>query len=149
VDPTRFDRNIPMGRGMAITASAGPVSNVLLALLAAVILGLGLRYGGAAFGPGTAARTLFYGDFLGGRFLPGLIPINVGLAVFNLLPVPPLDGSRIAAWLMPTRLREQWHAFERMAPFLLLFVFFFAGRLVSGPIFEVTSWLVALVNFIA
>jgi Zn-dependent protease len=149
VDPTRFRRNVPMGRGMAITASAGPVANLVLALAAAILLGLGLRFAGDAFGPGSAARSLLFAQVIDGRYMPGLIPINVSLAIFNLLPIPPLDGSRIAAWLMPTRLREQWFAFERLAPFLLLFVFFFAGRLVSGPIFEVTSWFVALVNLIA
>jgi Zn-dependent protease len=54
--------------------------------------------------------------------------------VFNLLPIPPLDGSRVVDNFLPARLRPQWEAFSRLAPFLLLAVVFFGWRIVAVPI---------------
>lgn len=122
VNPTRFRRGVGMGTGMAITASAGPISNVLLAVLCTLLLGLVQRLAPqAAWGP--PAQQL----------LAITITINVGLALFNLIPVPPLDGSRIVDGLMPFRFRPQWDAFTRVAPVLLIAIFFFGGRLIAGP----------------
>jgi len=136
IDPSRFRRGISMNAGMALTASAGPLANVLLAVLAAVGLGLTARFAPQA---SEAWTTLLWG-LLGG---------NVGLAIFNLIPLPPLDGSRIVAWFIPYRLRPAWEGVERLAPFLLLFVFFFGGRLVSGPVNYLGGLLVDLARLIA
>ena len=134
VDPTRFRRDVSMARGMAITASAGPLSNAVMALLSAVALGLGAR----------AAPAFMEGDGPVVFFLVSMLQLNVGLALFNLIPIPPLDGSRIVAWLMPNGLREQWHQLERFAPLLILAVFWFGGRLVSGPIYAASNLLIRL-----
>ncbi len=138
VDPARFRRDVSMGKGMAITASAGPLSNVVLAVLATVALGLLYRFQGGPSGWAHTAAVL----------LSDAIMLNVALALFNLIPVPPLDGSRIVAWLMPYRLRDQWHAVEQYAPFLLLAVFFFGGRLISGPAGAFVGLLERLLNLI-
>ncbi len=139
VNPARFWRDVNMSSGMAITASAGPLSNVLLATVAAVLLGLGLRF----------APELVERDTPGHLFLLAMMQMNVGLALFNMLPVPPLDGSRIVAWLLPYRLQQQWHQLEQFAPFLLIAVFWFGGRLVSGPILLVAGLLRRLALTIA
>jgi Zn-dependent protease len=139
VDPARFRRNVTMGKGMAITASAGPLSNVVLALLAAVGLGLAFRLAPELVEPGQALRF----------FLVNMVLLNVSLALFNLIPIPPLDGSRIVAWLLPFRLRATWHDLERFSPFLLIAVFMFGGRLVSGPIQAVTTLLFELTRALA
>jgi Zn-dependent protease len=139
VDPARFRRDVPMGRGMAITASAGPLSNVLLALLSAIGLGLAFRLAPELVESGQPLRF----------FLVNMVLLNVSLALFNLIPIPPLDGSRIVAWLLPYRLRNQWHELERFAPFLLIAVFMFGGRLVSGPIQAVTALLFELTRALA
>ena len=62
-----------------------------------------------------------------------LLYMNVGLALFNMLPVPPLDGSRIVAWLLPTRFRDQWHQLETFSPFILL-ALFWLGRDLLGAV---------------
>jgi len=136
VDPTRFRRDFSMGAGMAITASAGPISNVILAALAAVGIGVSARFG--VGGEGMLAELLW-----------GLMGMNVGLAIFNLIPLPPLDGSRIVAWLMPDRMRDAWHALERFAPLLLIAIFYFGGRLVAGPVNLLGGLLVQLARLIA
>ncbi|HSN91200.1 MAG TPA: site-2 protease family protein [Anaeromyxobacteraceae bacterium] len=123
VNPARFRRDVSMGRGMAITAAAGPVSNVLLALACAVLLGLLVRYAPDLVGPRSAGRTL----------LVVAIGMNVNLALFNLLPVPPLDGSRIVDGFVPYRLRPRWEAFTAYAPFMLVAIFLFGGRIIAGP----------------
>jgi Zn-dependent protease len=139
VNPARFRRDVTMARGMAITASAGPLANVLLATVAAILLGLGVRFAPDLVAPDGGARFFLY----------AMLQMNVGLAIFNLLPLPPLDGSRIVAWLLPYRLQHQWHQLEQFAPFLLLLVFWVGGRIVSGPIYLVTDLLLGLARTLA
>lgn len=139
VNPARFRRDVTMAKGMAITASAGPLSNVLLATVAAALLGLGARFAPDLVAPDGAAAF----------FLVATMRMNVGLALFNMLPVPPLDGSRIVAWLLPYRLQQQWHQLEQFAPFLLIAVFWYGGRLVAGPISFVTDLLFGLARTLA
>lgn len=119
IDPSRFRQDVSMSRGMAITASAGPLSNLALAIGGTLILGLTIRF---ELGVATIAP-----------FLLQVIALNVMLALFNLIPIPPLDGSRVVAWLMPTRMAHQWHAVERFAPILLIVIFMFGGRVIRGP----------------
>ncbi len=138
VDPARFRRGVHMGRGMAWTAAAGPASNLLLAVLAAVTIGLLARAAPGALGRGGGVIEL----------LVNLLQVNIALALFNLIPVPPLDGSRIVDGYVSARLRPAWERVTALAPFLLLAVFFFGGRLISGPFMVVFNLLANLVNVI-
>jgi Zn-dependent protease len=124
VDPSRFNRNVRMTTGDIIVSSAGPLSNLLLGTLAAVLLGLLARFAPSAVGGGSAGAALL------GR----LMLVNAGLAVFNLLPIPPLDGGHVAESLMPYRWRGAWEQFARISPFLLLFVVLLGGAYIAGPI---------------
>jgi Zn-dependent protease len=108
VNPARFDRRFRMSTGDLIVSSAGPLSNVLLGAIAAVAFGLLARVELAAWMP--AIRELLV------RFML----VNAGLAVFNLLPIPPLDGGHVADSLMPYRWRAGWERFAQIAPVLLL-----------------------------
>jgi len=110
VEPARFDASISMSWGMLLTAIAGPVSNALLALFAFASLTLGEAAAPAWIAEGTAVRQL----------LDTLLVINLALALFNLLPIHPLDGSRVVDWLVPGRLRGAWHAFSQISPWVLL-----------------------------
>ena len=123
VNPVRFTRKLHMRTGMMITASAGPASNFVLALLCIVILGVLPRF---------ALDNKALQDLLVLGF-----EMNIRLAVFNMLPIPPLDGSRVAEWLMPTRLRPQWEQLARLSPVLLLLLIMvpgFGSQLLSWPI---------------
>jgi Zn-dependent protease len=123
VDPKRFRRNIGMGTGMAITASAGPIANIVLAVAVTTIFSLLARFQPEVLQADNGIQEL----------LVTAIYLNVNLALFNLIPVPPLDGSRIVDGFMPFRFRPQWERLMAFSPFLLVAVFIFAGRIIAGP----------------
>ena len=106
VNPVRFRADVGMGTGLMLTALAGPVSNVLLALLTAVIVGLS----------GVPAVAM--------PVVRSFIVLNVLLAFFNLLPIPPLDGSRVVDSLIPNSLRPAWDAFAQYGAFVLVALIF-------------------------
>jgi Zn-dependent protease len=123
IDPARFRRSIKMSTGVMLTAAAGPLSNVVLAVLCTVGFGLLLR-----FSPDFAVANVGIRELL-----MIMIQLNVALAIFNMIPIPPLDGSRVLDGLMPLRFRPAWEGFTRFAPFLLLFVFIGARYIMAGP----------------
>lgn len=125
--------------GMMAVAAAGPLSNFLLAGLGAVALGLAW-VNGADFDPSQPMLPLLFGP--GGESLwvmSGLyffILINLFLGLFNLLPIPPFDGSHIVGGLLPAKLRARWERIQRVGIMLILGVVAFswvfgAGWLVS------------------
>ncbi|WP_407540042.1 site-2 protease family protein [Deinococcus radiomollis] len=120
-----------MGRwGMLWVAAAGPISNLLIAILAALLL---------KFLPLTQLTYLVLTTVLG---------INVVLAVFNLLPIPLLDGSRIVAAIFPRTLGRALMEFE-MQPysFILVLVIIYLGRPVISTITgTVEGWVLALIG---
>jgi Zn-dependent protease len=87
VNPVRFNRKVTMHGGMILTAIAGPLSNLLLAVLAIGTAALLIRF----------APELLVGDKPTGlaKLLQAMFILNIGLFIFNLLPLPPLDGSRL------------------------------------------------------
>jgi Zn-dependent protease len=98
VNPANFRRGISMSTGDTLVSMAGPLSNLGLGLLAAVVFGLLARFSPGSIGAGTPAAGL----------LARLMLVNAGLALFNLLPIPPLDGGHVAANHMPLRWRAGW-----------------------------------------
>ena len=95
-------------RDMMLVALAGPATNFLLAI--AFLLGL---------------KVAFYlGDYRQGDLLFEVLQFslyaNLALTTFNLIPVPPLDGSRVMAWLLPPGLREPYQELERFGLFLVV-----------------------------
>ena len=135
VNPARFDRRFRMGTGDILVSSAGPLSNLLLGLVAAVLLGALARFAPELVSRGTPGLALLQ------RFMI----VNAGLAIFNLLPIPPLDGGHVAEALMPYRWRPGWEQFARVSPFLLIAVILFGGSFISRPIYFVFEllWSVA------
>ena len=138
VNPARFRRSIRMSTGMMITAAAGPLSNVVLAVLCTVAFGLLLRFLPDFAMGGSGVREL----------LMITIQLNVALAIFNMIPIPPLDGSRVVDGFMPLRLRPVWEGFTRFAPFLLLFVFIGARYIMAGPMSAAFGLLDRILNVV-
>ncbi len=133
IDPAQLRRGTRVLRGVVIAASAGPLANLAIAMLCAVALGLLARVAPQVIVPGAPMRMLLAGDALGNEYVPGLVQLNVTLALFNLLPIPPLDGSRIAEALLPVRLRPTWEMFTFVGPILLLGIVYMGAPIVAGP----------------
>ena len=111
-------------RGEAIVAAAGPLSNLVLAAMAA----LPLRYIRAT--PELEAQVPEMVIQILGLF----IFINLVLMIFNLLPIPPLDGSKVLFAFLPPRLSWQWRPVLEQYGFILLLILFFLPLLPSGSI---------------
>lgn len=104
-------------RDMALVAIAGPLSNFLLAAGFYLVLKVLVN------------ELDVWNQFaLGPRVLAKALEFNLLIAAFNLLPIPPLDGSRVMTWLLPKGLRESYAGLERFGLILvILFVFFVPG----------------------
>ncbi len=109
VQPHRFHPGVTMRTGMMLTAVAGPIANLCLAGICIVLLAVVVRFRPDALGHGQAA----------GLLLQTMVFLNVVLAVFNALPIPPLDGSRVADALVPEAVRPAWDALCQLGPFTL------------------------------
>ena len=123
-------------QGMALTALAGPVSNFLLAAICiAVSKGISL------YVPYTPTWNGIF-EFL----IYDLALLSIGLGLFNLVPIPPLDGSKVLAVLLPDRAYIQLMRVERYGIFLLLILsyFGFADGFITRGIVAVFNFLVNL-----
>jgi Zn-dependent protease len=109
-NPGNFNRDVSMARGHVLVAGAGPISNMVLAVVFTVLLFVGVKAAGveALGAPGLTLLTIG-------------IQMNVALGIFNLFPLPPLDGSKVASWGLPRHLGERYdRTFEPMGQWLLL-----------------------------
>jgi Zn-dependent protease len=107
---------------MMLVALAGPGMNLLLALLGGIVLAL-VRPEGPPAGPGMLFLLLNLINF---------IAINLFLAVFNLLPLPPFDGGHVVEGLLPRRLARPYAKLARFGFPLLIFLLLILPMLVPG-----------------
>jgi len=133
-------------RDMVYVAAAGPITNLVLALVSAILLGL--VAGSAAGGLGSAvdgAHRFSVAVPLAEMAYRSVL-INVVLAVFNLLPIPPLDGGRVAVGLLPPALAEPLARIEPygFALILLLMITNVLGALIGPPIFALVHLFLGL-----
>jgi len=133
VNPVRFvrrfnGRRVTMSTGMMITAAAGPGSNLVFGFISAIILKVVLAMGFMS------EPTLM--------ILLRLIVINYALAIFNMLPLPPLDGSKVLGGILPRELSRHLEYLESntFVAFIILIALLRTGVLgkVMGP---VIGWL--------
>ncbi len=122
-----------MRAGIFVVASAGPAMNVLLAVAASVLF----RLTWGALGVSFVTQVLYI-----------LVSINLVLAVFNLIPVPPLDGSKILAMLLPMQYDSVMATLNQYGIFILIFLIFplFNGQ--SAVSLIVTPIVSALTRFL-
>src|SRR3990172_6059971 len=95
-------------RDAALISLAGPLSNLVIAVVFSLIF-----------------RLTGFGLF------SAIVHLNLVLAVFNLIPIHPLDGFKVIGGLLPRSTYIQWMELERIGPFFLIFFFFFGGRFLS------------------
>jgi Zn-dependent protease len=106
--------------GVTFVALAGPLANLALAALCAIPL----RFSSASL--------------LGGAYeemLTAIVLWNCVLAIFNLVPIPPLDGANVVYGLLPPRQQYSWRTYQQYGPFLLLFILLLAPRVLSAVVF--------------
>jgi Zn-dependent protease len=125
-------------RDMALVALAGPVSNILQSLVLLFIYNALYHFG--------SVNDNIMMVYMGMFFFYAAV-INVNLAVFNLLPIPPLDGSRLATALLPAKYYYKIMQYERYI-MIGLFVLLFTGIL-STPLSLLSSAVISLLNNVA
>ncbi len=132
-------------KGMALSAAAGPISNVIVATISLAIAKL-IMYITYATGTTVALSTLF-------TIFRSMCFINISLAIFNLIPIPPFDGSRIFNYFLPDKYYFKIMEYERYI-FLGLLLLLFTGILdlplsfLSSIIFEIVDKLTSFVDVI-
>lgn len=110
-DPTRLHKDFRYGP--LKVALAGPASNILIALIMSAII----RSGSTILNPEVIA------------FLGFIVFLNILLAIFNLIPIPPLDGSKIIAIFLPPQAAISFERIGLLGIFIILFLLFFTGGL--------------------
>ncbi len=131
-NPANFRHDVSMRKGHMLVAAAGPVSNFLLALLFTGILLVTIKLGLV----GSEQDFLLHLMTLG-------IELNVLLAVFNLIPIPPLDGSKVASFGLPGDLGERYDRIVGPYGFMILMLLLISGAF-AYVVYPVQQFIVGL-----
>ena len=148
VDP-RYYKN--PRRDMVITAMAGPLANLIMGFLFLILAQVSLGFWVRGYYNGANVDTLYYMVLI----LQTIASISVSLAVFNLLPVPPLDGSRLLEYLLPRRWLMTYYRYARAINTIFLFVllftdvftniiYYFTGYILDG-MYAITAFIPELI----
>lgn len=114
--------------GTALTALAGPLSNFLVAGICALLNLL----------PLPVWVQIFIYIFA---------VVNLSLAIFNLIPIPPLDGHKVVRALLPGKLRYYWEKLEKYSWILIILILFPFSNIISGYILNVLNFFLNLLGF--
>lgn len=118
-------------KGMAITAAAGPLSNIIIAVICLFIYGVLL-----GFGPRIGKVGSYFVEML-------LITayLSTALAIFNIIPIPPLDGSKVLYSFVSDRTYTKLMYYERYGMIILVVAVFLLSRTHLNPLGRAASWL--------
>ena len=139
VNPRNFNRDISMDKANAIVSFAGPLMNFILAVVFAIIYVLIFKFAGEGFIYSQAGIVLT-------TIVSSAILINVGLGIFNLIPLPPLDGSKILMHFLPYNgkvwFENNQHIFYII--FLAIWMLGIAGSIISPIILGISNGIIDL-----
>lgn len=141
INPINFNRKVSMKGGSALVSIAGPLMNFILAIICAIIYGILLR------------TSIVYSKT--GEILMEIIlytmSMNIGLGVFNLIPLPPLDGSKVLLALLPSRAQDWYENNQHILYiiFLVIWITPIAGQIVTPVITSINHWLINLIGIIS
>ena len=132
INPNNFNRTVSVSKGEAIVSAAGPIMNFILAIVFCIVYFVIYKFAG------TFVDTQIGGIVL--SIILSTVYINLGLGIFNLIPMPPLDGSKILKNFLPYRARAWMESNEYLfyMIFLALWIFGILGNIIS-PLINVVS----------
>ena len=141
VNPRNYNRDISMEKADCLVSLAGPLTNFILAILFTLIYFLMYKY--LRFNTNFIVSVIM-------QMVNYAIIINVGLGVFNLIPLPPLDGSKIIKPILPQNAKIFFEDNARIfyIVFVILWVSGIAGNIISPLINIIVNWLFKLGSFI-
>ena len=139
VNPRNYTRKISMEKGEAIVSAAGPIMNLLLAIIFTLIYYAIYKFAGAEFLSSTIGGIIML-------LISATISVNIGLGVFNLIPLPPLDGSKIIMPFLPYKAKEWFVNNEQLFSliFVILWITGIAGIIISPAINWITTGILNL-----
>lgn len=134
VDPRNYKRTISMEKADAIVSAAGPLMNILLALIFTLIYSAMFKFAYSFIALSNIGKIIF-------NMVGAAISINIGLGVFNLLPLPPLDGSKIIKPFLPINAKEWFENNEQVfyIVFIVLWITGVAGTIITPAINWISS----------
>ena len=143
VNPSNYTRKISMEKGEAIVSLAGPLMNIILAFVFGIIYCLVYKFAGEAFLSSTVGTIIML-------MIQSTIITNVGLGIFNLIPLPPLDGSKIIMPFLPYKAKQWFINNEQIfyLIFIVLWISGLAGRIISPAISWLATWIMNICSFI-
>lgn len=143
VNPNNYTRKISMEKGEAIVSVAGPAMNIILAFVFAIIYYAIYKFAGSAFLMSTVGGIVML-------LIQATISINIGLGIFNLIPLPPLDGSKIIMPFLPYNAKQWFRSNEQIfyIVFVAIWITGIAGMLISPAISGVMSGIMNLAKAI-
>ena len=138
IDPRNFNRNIKMSVGEAVVSAAGPIMNMILAIIFAAIY-----FAICRFAPEFVISQV---GFIIITLIRAVVIINVGLGIFNLIPLPPLDGSKIRGGFLPYNIRNWFENYYQIfyIVFIIIWITGIAGTIISPAIDWVYSGIMQL-----
>ena len=136
VDPRNYNRNITVEKADAIVSFAGPLMNFITATIFALIYCALIKFAGITFLTSNIGYIVI-------SIVASIVTLNIGLGVFNMIPLPPLDGSKIFLPILP-RNAKFWfiqHEHTFYIVFLVIWITGIAGSIISPIISQITQWI--------
>ena len=143
IDSRNFNRNISVRKAEAIVSIAGPLANFILAIVFSAIYGVLIKFNALTSMDTRTALTII-------TILQSIISINIGLGVFNLIPLPPLDGSKVILPFLPQKAKNWFVNNEQIfyIVFVVLWITNLAGYIITPAITGVSSGILGLAKLI-